>query len=168
MNDQELRARQAPLKDQYRADPASALATLRVTGTLDFDRVACLIETGHGPLVAAGLHPRTGGDGTFKCSADMLLEALIGCAGVTLCAVATAMKLPITAGTITAEGDLDFRGTLGVARDVPIGFLAIRILIDLQTTAADDQLTKLAQLTERYCVVAQSLNVHPVVTCRRR
>lgn len=168
MNDQELRAIQAPLKDRYRTDPTSALATLRVTGTLDLPRLACRIDVGHGPVVEAGLHPYAGGDGTFKCSADMLLEALIGCAGVTLCAVATAMNLPITGGTIAAEGDLDFRGTLGVARDVPIGFTAIRLIIALDTTADDAQLTKLGQLTERYCVVAQSLNVHPVVTCRRR
>lgn len=169
MNDQELRAVQAPLKDCYRNDPASAKKTLRVQGTLDLERIAVRIETGRGPITEAGLHPMAGGDRTFVCSADMMLEALIGCAGVTLCAVATAMSMPITMGTIAAEGDVDFRGTLGVSKDVPIGFMAIRVLIDLQTTADDAQLEKLAKLTERYCVVAQSLSeaARPTVTIRR-
>lgn len=170
MTDQQLRAIQAPLKDRYRAEPATALATLRVSGTLDLPHLVCRIETGRGVLTNAGLHPMAGGDGSFACSADMLLEALVGCAGVTLCAVATAMNLPITAGTMTAEGDLDFRGTLGVSRDAPVGFTAIRLLVDLDTTADDAVLAKLGQLTERYCVVAQSLNeaARPQVTCRRR
>ncbi len=169
MNDQELRAVQAPLKDRYRSDPASAKKTLRVQGTLDLERIAVRIETGRGPVTEAGLHPMAGGDRSFVCSADMMLEALIGCAGVTLCAVATAMSIPITTGTIAAEGDVDFRGTLGVSKDVPIGFMAIRILIDLQTMADDAQLEKLAKLTERYCVVAQSLSeaARPSVTIRR-
>lgn len=169
MNDQQLRALQAPFKDRYRNDPESAKKTLRVSGILDLERLAVRIETGRGPATEAGLHPMAGGDGSFACSADMLLEALIGCAGVTLCAVATAMTIPITAGTITAEGDVDFRGTLGVSRDVPAGFLAVRLIIDLQTTADDSQLQKLGQLTERYCVVAQSLSeaARPTVSVRR-
>ncbi len=169
MNDQQLREVQAPLKDRYRNDPESAKKTLRVQGTLDLERIAVRIETGRGPVTEAGLHPMAGGDPSFACSADMLLEALIGCAGVTLCAVSTAMSIPITAGTIAAEGDVDFRGTLGISKDVPIGFMAIRILIDLQTTADDATLEKLAKLTERYCVVAQSLSeaARPTVTIRR-
>ncbi len=169
MTDEALRALQAPLKERYRTDPAAALATLVVRGTLDLPRLACDLVTNRAAVTHAGLHPMAGGDGAFACSADMLLEALVGCAGVTLCAVATAMKLPITAGTITAEGDVDFRGTLGVSRDVPVGFLAIRLLVELDTTADDAQLAKLAQLTERYCVVAQSLNdaAKPRITCRR-
>lgn len=170
MNDQQLRAVQAPLKDRYRNDPESAKKTLRVQGTLDLERIAVRIETGRGPLTEAGLHPMAGGNRSYACSADMLLEALIGCAGVTLCAVATAMSIPITAGTIAAEGDVDFRGTLGVSKDVPIGFMAIRLIIDLQTTADDATLEKLGKLTERYCVVAQSLSeaARPSVTIHRR
>ena len=169
MNDQELRAVQAPLKDRYRTDPESARKTLRVQGMLDLERIACRIETGRGAVTEAGLHPMAGGNRSFACSADMLLEALIGCAGVTLCAVATAMTIPITAGTIAAEGDVDFRGTLGVSKDVPIGFMAIRLIIELQTTADDAVLEKLAKLTERYCVVAQSLSeaARPSVIIRR-
>jgi uncharacterized OsmC-like protein len=169
MNDQQLRALQAPLKDRYRTDPESAKKTLKVHGTLDVERIAVRMETGRGPVTEAGLHPMAGGDPVFACSADMLLESLIGCAGVTLCAVATAMSIPITGGTIAAEGDVDFRGTLGVNKDVPVGFLAVRIFIDLQTTADDAQLEKLAKLTERYCVVAQSLSeaARPTVTIRR-
>lgn len=169
MTDQQLRSLQAPLKDRYRTDPAAAQATIVVRGTLDLPRLACRIETGRGPVTEAGLHPLAGGDGSFACSADMLLESLVGCAGVTLSAVATAMNIPIAAGTLTAEGDLDFRGTLGVARDAPIGFTAIRLRIDLQTAADDAQLEKLARLTERYCVVAQSLSeaARPQVICRR-
>ncbi len=169
MNNDELRAVQAPLKDRYRNDPVSAKKTLTVRGTLDLERIAVRIETGRGPVTEAGLHPMAGGDRRFACSADMLLEALIGCAGVTLCAVATAMSIPITAGTIAAEGDVDFRGTLGVSKDVPIGFLAVRVTVDLETSADDAQLEKLGKLTERYCVVAQSLSeaARPVVTIRR-
>lgn len=169
MNDQQLRGVQAPLKDQYRNDPASAKKTLRVQGALELDRIAVRIETGRGPVTEAGLHPMAGGDASFACSADMMLEALIGCAGVTLCAVATAMSIPITAGTIAAEGDVDFRGTLGISKDVPIGFMAIRLIIDLQTTADEATLEKLGKLTERYCVVAQSLSeaARPAVSIRR-
>lgn len=170
MTDHELRALQAPIKERYRSDPAAAQATLVVRGTLDVPQLACRIETGRGPVTEAGLHPLAGGDGTFACSADMLLEALIGCAGVTLCAVATAMNIPIAGGEIVAEGDLDFRGTLGVAKDGPVGFTAIRVRIELDTTADDAALEKLAKLTERFCVVAQSLSepARPRLTCHRR
>jgi uncharacterized OsmC-like protein len=167
MTGDELRALQAPLKDRYREDPASAHATIAIRGTLDLPRLACLIETGRGPVTKAGMHPLAGGDGSFACSADMLLEALVGCAGVTLCAVATAMSIPIAAGVLVAEGDLDFRGTLGVAKDAPIGFLAIRLRMELETDADDATLDKLGKLTERYCVVAQSLSVPPQVTVVR-
>jgi uncharacterized OsmC-like protein len=169
MTDHELRALQAPLKERYRDQPATAQATLTVQGTLDVDRLVCNIQTGRGPVTAAGLHPLAGGDGSFACSADMLLEALVGCAGVTACAVATALNIPITTGTLIAEGDLDFRGTLGVSKDAPIGFTAIRLRLELKTTADDAQLEKLAKLTERYCVVAQSLSdaAKPRVECRR-
>ena len=167
MTDLELRALQAPLKDRYRAEPESALATLVVRGRLDRERLACEMETGRGAVTKAGLHPMAGGDGTFACSADMLLEALVGCAGVTLCAVATAMNIPFSTGTIVAEGDLDFRGTLGVNRDVPVGFLAIRLVVELATEASDETLAKLGSLGERYCVVARSLAVPVEMTCRR-
>lgn len=158
MNDQQLRELQAPLKDRYRQDAASAFATMTVRARLDRERLACDIDTGHGPVTAAGLHPLAGGDGSFVCSAEMLLESLAGCAGVTFCAVATAMKIPFTTGTLLVEGDIDFRGTLGVSRDVPVGFLAIRLTIEIDGPLDDTQAAKLAQLTERYCVVAQSLN----------
>ena len=169
MTADELRALQAPLKERYRQDPAAAHADITVRGTLDLPRLACRIETGRGPVTEAGLHPMTGGDGSFACSADMLLEALVGCAGVTLCAVATALGIPVAGGTLTATGDLDFRGTLGVSREAPVGFSAVRLLCELDTTADDAQLAKLAQLTERYCVVAQSLSeaASPTVECRR-
>ena len=169
MTAEELRALQAPLKDRYREDPATARATLTVRGALDVGRVVCRIETGRGPVTSAGLHPMTGGDGSWACSADMLLEALVGCAGVTLCAVATAMNIPVTGGTLMAEGDLDFRGTLGVSKESPVGFRAIRVTCALQTTADEGQLEQLAKLTERYCVVAQSLSesARPRVECRR-
>jgi uncharacterized OsmC-like protein len=169
MTADELRALQAPLKDRYREDPTTAQTTLSVCGRLDVGRVACLIETGRGSLTEAGLHPLTGGDGSWACSADMLLEALVGCAGVTLCAVATAMNVPVAGGTVTAEGDLDFRGTLGVSKEAPIGFRVIRLTCALQTTADEGQLQKLAKLTERYCVVAQSISesARPRVECRR-
>lgn len=169
MHSEELRALQAPLKDRYRQDPAAAQATLTIRGALDVSRLVCRLETGRGPVVEAGLHPLAGGDGRCACSADMLLEALVGCAGVTLCAVATALAIPIASGSIVAEGDLDFRGTLGVSKEAPIGFTAIRLRIALETTADDAQLDKLAKLTERYCVVAQSLSAaaRPQVTCVR-
>jgi uncharacterized OsmC-like protein len=169
MTDQELRALQAPLKERYKTDPAAARKTITIRGMLDLPRLACRIETGRGPVTEAGLHPLAGGDGPFACSADMLLEALVGCAGVTLSAVATAMNIPIAAGAIVAEGDLDFRGTLGVAKDAPVGFSAIRLRLELNTTADDATLEKLAKLTERYCVVAQSLSdaARPTVTWQR-
>lgn len=163
MTADELKQRQAPLKSKYRDDPASALCTLRVAGTLDPARVACAIDT-WGRRVEAGLHPAAGGDGTFACSADMLLEALVGCAGVTLLAVATALQVPIQGGTVIAEGDVDFRGTLGVSREVPVGFLAIRLTFTLDGDATPEQLESLKKLCERYCVVAQSLKTPLSVT----
>jgi uncharacterized OsmC-like protein len=156
MKPEELRALQAPLKARYKEQPATALATLKAQGTLDLERVTCKVQTGNG-LAEAGLHPATGGDGRSLCSGDMLLEALAGCAGVTLCAVATALNLPIRGGTVTAEGDLDFRGTLGVSKDAPIGFKEIRLRFDLDTNATPEQIANLLKLTERYCVVYQTL-----------
>lgn len=169
MTPDELRALQAPLKDRYREDPTASQTTFIVQGELDVGSVACRIATGRGSVIEAGLHPMTGGDGSWACSADLLLEALVGCAGVTLCAVATAMSIPVTGGTVTAEGDLDFRGTLGVSKEAPVGFKSIRLRCDLQTTADDAQLEKLAKLVERYCVVAQSLSdsARPRIECRR-
>lgn len=166
MTKDELRSVQAPLKERYREQPASARATLRTAGDLDVPSQVCRIHTGRSSTTAAGLHPLAGGDPKFACSAEMLLEALVGCAGVTLSAVATAMEIPITGGRIVAEGDLDFRGTLGISRDVPVGFTEVRLVVELETTAEQPQLEKLAQLTERYCVVAQSLSPKPIVTCR--
>src|SRR5688572_13575263 len=151
-----LRELQAPLKARYREAPAEALITLSADGELDEAGVACRVETGKA-LVAAGLHPATGGDGSLACSGDMLLQALVACAGVTLKAVATAIELPLRGGSVHAEGDLDFRGTLGVDRDAPVGFSAIRLRFDLDTDASAEQTAKLLQLTERYCVVYQSL-----------
>jgi uncharacterized OsmC-like protein len=160
MQSDELRALQAPLKAQYREQPESARYTLTARGSLDLERIACRIDTRDDRRVA-GLHPATGGDGSLLCSGDMLLEALVACAGVSLASVATAISLPISHGTISAEGDLDFRGTLGVSRDVPVGFSDIRLHFDLQTEATDEQVAKLIQLTERYCVVFQTLNTRP-------
>jgi uncharacterized OsmC-like protein len=162
-----LRGLQTPLKEMYRQDASAAQTTIRVAGDLDVPRLVCRIETGRGAVTEAGLHPMAGGDPNLACSANMLLEALIGCAGVTLSAVATAMEIPISSGRIVAEGDLDFRGTLGISKDVPIGFTDIRLTIELNTSAEDSQLEKLGQLSERYCVVAQSLSPKPKVTCRR-
>jgi uncharacterized OsmC-like protein len=154
----ELRSLQAPLKAQYRERPETALVTLRAKGRIG-GNITCKIETGKA-RVEAGLHPATGGDGLSACSADMLLEALVGCAGVTLRAVATALGIPLRDATIRAEGDLDFRGTLGVSKDVPVGFRQIRLHFDLETDASEDQLATLLRLTERYCVVYQTLT-HP-------
>ena len=151
-----LRELQAPLKARYREAPAEALITLSADGELDEAGVACRVETGKA-LVAAGLHPATGGDGSLACSGDMLLQALVACAGVTLKAVATAIEFPLRGGSVHAEGDLDFRGTLGVDREAPVGFSAIRLRFDLDTDASAEQTAKLLQLTERYCVVYQSL-----------
>jgi uncharacterized OsmC-like protein len=158
MNADVLRSLQAPLKAQYREHPDSALVTLRAEGRVG-ENVTCKIETGKA-LVEAGLHPATGGDGQSACSADMLLEALVGCAGVTLGAVATALGIPLRDATIRAEGDLDFRGTLGISKDVPVGFKQIRLNFDLDTDATEQQLATLIRLTERYCVVYQTLS-HP-------
>lgn len=167
MTADELRQLQAPHKDRYRESPASARATLCARGELDVGRVVCRIQTGRGAVIDAGLHPMAGGDGSAACAGDLLLEALAGCAGVTLCAVATAMNIPVTAGTVTVEGDMDFRGTLGVEKSVPVGFDAIRVTFVLETGGSDEQLEKLARLTERYCVVAQTLSPRPTVSIRR-
>jgi len=159
----ELRAVQAPLKGKYRDDPAAALITLKAEGTLDQGALACRVETGKA-LVEAGLHPATGGNGMQACSGDMLLEALVACAGVTLSAVATALEIKVNGGRVTAEGDLDFRGTLGVAKDAPVGFRDVRLRFDLDCDASGEQLATLLKLTERYCVIYQTLRHPPVIT----
>jgi uncharacterized OsmC-like protein len=159
MDTDELRLLQAPLKERYRAEPSAAMITLRASGRAD-EGICCSVETGRA-LIRAGLHPATGGDGTLACSGDMLLEALVACAGVTLRAVATAIGVELRDATITAEGDLDFRGTLGVAKDARVGFGAIRLTFDVQTDASGDQLATLLKLTERYCVVLQTLRQPP-------
>jgi len=156
VNADELRSLQGPLKAQYREHPETALVTLRAAGRIGQD-ITCKIDTGKA-RVEAGLHPATGGDGLSACSADMLLEALIGCAGVTLRAVATALGIRLRDATIQAEGDLDFRGTLGVSKDVPVGFQQIRLHFDLESDASEEQLATLLRLTERYCVVYQTLS----------
>ena len=152
----ELRELQAPLKERYRTQPAAALVTLRAQGRLGAEGLTCKVETGRA-LVEAGLHPATGGNGLSACSGDMLLEALVACAGVTLRAVATALGIPLRGGTVSAEGDLDFRGTLGVSREAPVGFRDIRLRFDLDTDAPADKVESLIKLTERYCVVYQTL-----------
>jgi len=162
MDSAELRALQAPLKDRYRNDPSSAHITLRAQGTLDDTHIACKIETGRA-LAVAGLHPATGGSGLELCSGDMLLEALVACAGVTLKAVATALDIKLRSGLVSAEGDIDFRGTLGVAKDAPVGFSGIRLNFALDTDAAQDKLDQLLKLTERYCVVYQTIRNGPPV-----
>ncbi|GAA4255054.1 OsmC family peroxiredoxin [Azospirillum formosense] len=156
MDAQDLRALQAPLKDKYKDAPDSAVVTLKARGALDDSGIACKVETGRA-LVEAGLHPATGGPGTQACSGDMLLEALVACAGVTLKAVATALEFKLRGGTVSAEGDLDFRGTLGVAKDAPVGFRAIRLRFDLDTDEPAERIATLTKLTERYCVVYQTL-----------
>jgi uncharacterized OsmC-like protein len=163
----QLRATQAPLKERYRAEPASAVVTLRAEGLLDDQEIACSVQTGRA-LVDAGLHPATGGTGTLACSGDMLLEALVACAGVTLRSVATSLEIPVT-GTVRAEGDLDFRGTLGVASgdEAPVGFRSIRLAFDLSGEATEEQLATLLRLTERYCVVLQTLTGGVPVTVTR-
>ena len=166
MRGDDLRALQSPLKDRYRAEPGAAHVTLRATGQLDQGAIACKVDTGRA-LVEAGLHPATGGSGLQACSGDMLLEALVACAGVTLNAVATALDITIKGGTVTAEGDLDFRGTLGVEREAPVGFQAIRLAFRLDTDAPDDKLASLMKLTERYCVVYQTLAKPPRLTVSR-
>lgn len=162
MDADELRARQRPLKDQYRSEPGSAVVTLEATGKLGDEEVTCSVDTGRA-MVDAGLHPATGGDGSFACSGDMLLQALVACAGVTMRAIATARGIEV-AGTVRAEGDLDFRGTLGVDGDAPVGFGAVRLLFDLDTEASEDELNSLIEMTERYCVVLQSLLRTPDIT----
>ena len=156
MNADELRSLQAPLKAQYREHPETALVTLRAKGRIG-GNITCKIETGKA-RVEAGLHPATGGDGLSACSADMLLEALVGCAGVTLAAVAVALGIELRDATIQAEGDLDFRGTLGVSKDATVGFSQIRLHFELDTDASAEQIATLLRLTERYCVVYQTLN----------
>lgn len=164
MEADELRAIQAPLKAQYKNDPAGALVTLRASGQIGGPGVSCRVETGRA-LVEAGLHPATGGSGLQACSGDMLLEALAACAGVTLRAVATALEIPLRHGVVQVEGDLDFRGTLGVSKEVPVGFTAIRLRLELDTDATSEQLDTLLKLTERYCVVLQTLrSATPVQT----
>ena len=156
MDSAELRAVQQPLKDAYREDPQQAVITLRAQGQLDEQAIACSVDTGRA-LAVAGLHPATGGDGSLACSGDMLLQALVACAGVTLRAVATSLQVDVAGGTVSAEGDLDFRGTLAVSKDAPVGFSAIRLAFDLDTDASPEQLQTLIKLTERYCVVYQTL-----------
>jgi uncharacterized OsmC-like protein len=151
-----LRSLQAPIKERYKGDPQAAQVTLRAKGTLDDAHIACKIETGRA-LALAGLHPATGGSGLELCSGDMLLESLVACAGVTLKAVATALEIPLRSGTVSAEGDLDFRGTLGVAKEAPVGFAAIRLAFVLDSDAPQDKLDQLLKLTERYCVVYQTI-----------
>ncbi len=165
MNAGELKALQAPLKDRYKADPTAAMVTLRAEGRA-LEGVSCKVQTGKA-LVEAGLHPATGGDGSQACSGDMLLEALVACAGVTLRAVATAIGVELRDARVVAEGDLDFRGTLGVAKDAPVGFRGLRLVFELDTAAPEDQLATLIRLTERYCVVLQTLKMPPAITVRR-
>jgi uncharacterized OsmC-like protein len=165
MDATELRAMQAPIKDRYKSDPAAALITLRAKGSLDDSNIACKVETGRA-LAVAGLHPATGGSGLELCSGDMLLEALVACAGVTLKAVSTALAIPLKSGTVSAEGDLDFRGTLGVDREAPVGFREIRLRFDVDTDAPQDKLDQLLKLTERYCVVYQTIAKGPPVDIR--
>jgi len=159
MNAQELKALQAPLKDAYRNEPSKAVVTLKAEGKIG-EGIACRVDTGRA-LVEAGLHPATGGNGMQACSGDMLLEALVACAGVTLKAVATALQINLRDATVHAEGDLDFRGTLGVAKDAPVGFREIRLKFNLDSDAPPEQLKKLIELTERYCVVLQTLRQSP-------
>jgi uncharacterized OsmC-like protein len=166
MKSDELRGLQAPLKERYREDPESAVVTLKADGDLSGDGVTCSVQTGRA-LVEAGLHPATGGDGLAVCSGDLLLEALVACAGVTLRAVATALEIPIRSGRVHAEGEIDFRGTLGVDRDAPVGFEAIRVTFDLDTDADEEKVDKLLELTERYCVVHQTLAGSPQMSIAR-
>jgi uncharacterized OsmC-like protein len=165
MNAEELRERQAPLKAQYREDPYAAQQTLRASGRVSQPSLTCTLETGkHG--IPAGLHPATGGDGTAACSGDILLEALVACAGVTLAAVATSMGIALADAVVRAEGDLDFRGTLGVAKEAPVGFTAIRLVFAIRSDAPADKVKKLVELTERYCVVLQTLSHPPTISAQ--
>jgi uncharacterized OsmC-like protein len=162
MDANELRAMQAPIKERYKSDAGAALITLKAKGTLDDQNIACKVETGRA-LAVAGLHPATGGSGLELCSGDMLLEALVACAGVTLKAVSTALAIPLKSGTVSAEGDLDFRGTLGVDKEAPVGFREIRLRFDVETDAPQEKLDQLLKLTERYCVVYQTIAKGPAV-----
>jgi len=165
MNAEQLKALQAPIKERYRKDPAAAVVTLRAQGRIG-EGIACRVDTGKA-LIEAGLHPATGGSGLQACSGDMLLEALVACAGVTLKAVATALGIDLKDAKLTAEGDLDFRGTLGVAKDAPVGFREIRLKFDLESDTSEEQLEKLLELTERYCVVMQTIRGAPRVVVAR-
>jgi uncharacterized OsmC-like protein len=165
MDAAELRAMQAPIKERYKTDPKAAYITLKAKGSLDDTGIACKVETGRA-LAVAGLHPATGGSGMELCSGDMLLEALVACAGVTLKAVATALAIPLKSGTVSAEGDLDFRGTLGVAKDAPVGFAQIRLSFAVDTDESQEKLDQLLKLTERYCVVYQTIKSGPPVEVR--
>ncbi len=162
-----LRQMQAPFKDRYKDEPEAAVITLRASGQLDGAKLTCKVDTGRA-LVEAGLHPATGGDGLSACSGDMLLEALAACAGVTLNAVATALEIPVRGGTVTAEGDLDFRGTLGVDKEAPVGFRDIRLSFELDSDADAEQLATLMKLTERFCVVYQTLKNAPPILVEQR
>ena len=163
MKSDELRALQAPIKDRYKTDAGSAIVTLRAKGSIDDTAIACKVETGRA-LAVAGLHPAAGGSGLELCSGDMLLEALVACAGVTLKAVATAIEVPLESANVIAEGDLDFRGTLGVEKSAPVGFQAIRLRFELKSDAPPEKVEQLIKLTERFCVVLQTLSVPPALT----
>lgn len=165
MDATQLKRLQSPLKDAYQKEPGRALITLRAKGTLDDQNIACKVETGRA-LAVAGLHPATGGSGAELCSGDMLLEALVACAGVTLKAVVTALEFRLNGATVEAEGDLDFRGTLGVAKDAPVGFRAIRLIYHINTDEPQDRIDTLLKLAERYCVVYQTLNLRPELSVR--
>lgn len=165
MDAEALRGLQAPIKAKYKTDPEAAVITLRAAGRLDDQSIACKVETGRA-LAVAGLHPASGGSGLELCSGDMLLEALVACAGVTLKAVATALEIPLAQATVAAEGDLDFRGTLGVDKEAPVGFRDIRVVFAVETDAPDDKLATLLRLTERYCVVFQTINGGTPITAR--
>jgi len=163
MDAAELRAMQAPIKDRYKSDPAAAVITLKAKGSIASEGLACKVETGRA-LAVAGLHPASGGSGLELCSGDMLLEALVACAGVTLKSVATAIDVPLKQGIVIAEGDLDFRGTLGVDKEAPVGFAEIRVRFEVETDAPQDKLDLLLKLTERYCVVYQTIKNGPKVS----
>ena len=165
MDAEQLRALQAPLKERYRSIPDDAVITLKARGRLGDESISCKVETGKA-LVDAGLHPATGGDGSFACSGDMLLEALVACAGVTLKAVSTALGVDLRGGLVSAEGDLDFRGTLGVDKQARVGFSDIRLRFELDTDASAEQIEKVIRLTERYCVIYQTLRNPPPVSLR--
>jgi uncharacterized OsmC-like protein len=164
MDSTELRAMQAPIKDRYKSDPKAAYITLKAKGSIESEGISCKVETGRAIAAVAGLHPATGGSGLELCSGDMLLEALVACAGVTLKSVATAIDIPLKAGEVSAEGDLDFRGTLGVDKEAPVGFAEIRLRFDVDTDAPQEKLDQLLKLTERYCVVYQTIKNGPKST----